>query len=106
MGEVVHETIALQGCIVYDGATYGDRDGILHDESIALTRAEFCRIGVLCGFHELSDPELRVTASDCGGNEATASVRIPGRLSLDVANCWGGLVPKSKGPGTVKKSPF
>ncbi|HEX4822810.1 MAG TPA: thrombospondin type 3 repeat-containing protein [Candidatus Polarisedimenticolaceae bacterium] len=105
-GDVVHETISLQECVIFDGATYGDRDGILHDETISVTRADVCRIATLCGVHQLDNPELRITATDCGGNEAVASVRIPGTMALDVSNCWGGLVPARPRTKTIKKSGF
>jgi N-acetylneuraminic acid mutarotase len=97
-GEVVHETISLQGCVAYDGATFGNRDGLLRDETIALTGAELCRIARVCGFTELDDPELQVVATDCGGNAGVASTRIHGRMSLGPRYCSAATPAQPTGP--------
>lgn len=86
-GGVIHETISLQGCLVYDGATYGNRDGLLRDESIALTEAELCRIAAQCGFASLDQPELLVEATDCGGNVGVDSHRLAGSIQLQSGLC-------------------
>ena len=102
-GDVVHETISLQGCVVYDGTTFGNRDGLLRDETITLSREELCRIAAVCGFSELAEPELRVAATDCGGNVAAASVQIHGGVALGPWDCAGGFAPRAKDPVRVKK---
>jgi hypothetical protein len=81
-GDVVHEVLKLQGCVAYDGATYGDDDGLLSDESIRLGQAELCRIAAECGFQVLVQPEIRVEATDCGGNVGSASIKLRGSLSF------------------------
>ncbi len=86
-GGVVYEVVKLDGCLIYDGWSYGDQDGLLSDEAIALTRAELCRISVLCGFTELERPELRVEATDCGGNVGSDGHRLAGDIRLRPGPC-------------------
>lgn len=86
-GGVVHEVIKLANCPIFDGLTYGDGDGLLSDETIQLGPGEACRIWRDCGFGTLSNAELRFEATDCGGNLGSASVRIPGRLTIRPSAC-------------------
>jgi hypothetical protein len=86
-GGVVHEVVKLQGCTIYDGLTYGNRDGLLSDESLAVTGTELCRLAAACGFTTLSQPELRVEATDCGGNVGVASHRFAGSIALRPGLC-------------------
>lgn len=68
MGGVVHEVVKLEGCALFDGDTFGDRDGRLSDERLGLTRRDLCRMTAACGLGLLDRPMLRVEASDCAGN--------------------------------------
>lgn len=92
-GAVVREVVRLQDCSIYDGATYGDRDGLLSDESLQLTPAELCRIAAECGFTRLDNPELRVEATDCGGNVGSARRTLLGSLRL-VGGICGSAAPR------------
>lgn len=79
-----HEILKLQDrpggryCLIYDGATYGNRDGQLVDETVKITQAELCRLAALCGFTLLSQPEIRMEARDCGGNVGSVGLRFSG----------------------------
>lgn len=79
---VTHEVLEIQGCLVYDGNTYGDQNGLLSDEAIPITTAELCRIASKCGFTTLSNPEFRVRAFDAAGNSGTDSRTLRGSIQL------------------------
>ena len=86
-GGVVHEVIKLQGCPIFDGFTYGNEDGLLSVESITLGLGDLCRAAALCGFTVLSQPEIRVEATDCGGNVGFAARHLTGSLALRPGIC-------------------
>jgi hypothetical protein len=86
-GGVVHERIELDGCPIFDGATYGDGDGLLSDESIALDLGTLCRVANACSRSALSAPVLVVKARDCGGNEGSAALSLTGRVALKPGVC-------------------
>jgi hypothetical protein len=86
-GGVVRETIWLDTCLVYDGDTFGDGDGLLQDETVRLSRDELCRIADQCGFTSLEQPVLRVDATDCAGNLGSASVTFSGSVALKPGLC-------------------
>ena len=73
IGEVVHEWILVGDCVVYDGLTYGDGDGLLLDESAEIHEDEMCRLRRLCDEEVWEDPVIEVWATDCGGNMSSAS---------------------------------
>ncbi len=100
-GGVVHEVVKLQGCPIYDGSTYGNRDGLLSDETLQLDSVELCRIAAQCGFTELVNPELRVEATDCGGNVGFAGETLPGSIRLLGGICGHLAVPSTRAaPGS------
>lgn len=86
-GGVVRERLYLEGCLLYDGATHGDGDGLLTDETIAFDRAELCRLAAECGWSRLVSPTLRFTATDCGGNVGADTVGFRGSLNLRPGIC-------------------
>ena len=86
-GGVIHEVILLQGCTIFDGLTYGNEDGLLSDESMTIGAAELCRAAAACGFQILNRPEIRVEATDCGGNVGSASHRFAGSIALRPGIC-------------------
>jgi N-acetylneuraminic acid mutarotase len=86
-GDVVHEVVKLNGCVAFDGLTYGDQDGLLSDEVMRLTNAELCRIFTACGFRGLLDAEVRAEATDCGGNVGSAVEIVPGKLRVKSGTC-------------------
>jgi len=86
-GGVVHEIIKLQDCVIYDGSTYGDGDGLLSDESVTLDVPELCRISALCGITNLTRPTIRAEATDCGGNRGSAARTFPGSVTLFPGLC-------------------
>jgi N-acetylneuraminic acid mutarotase len=86
-GEALQEIVKLDGCTMFDGLTYGNRDGLLSDETLSVGQDELCRAAARCGFTSLSQPELRVEATDCGGNVGVASHHFAGSISLRPGIC-------------------
>ncbi|MFN7965565.1 MAG: hypothetical protein U0V87_07755 [Acidobacteriota bacterium] len=86
-GDVVLERMFFDGCLLYDGATYGDADGLLSDESIVLDQAALCRASQICGVSRWKDPLVKVDATDCGGNVATAKRTLPGTYGVKPGSC-------------------
>ncbi len=80
-GGIAREVIKLQGCTIYDGLTYGDRDGLLSDELIQLNKFKLCQFMARCGFTILYEPKIRVEATDaCAANTGFAERIIRKRL--------------------------
>ncbi len=68
------------GCLLFDGNTYGDRDGMLSDESLQITKYRLCQAMAACGKTSLAYPTVVVESTDpCG---FTASARRIIRLRL------------------------
>jgi hypothetical protein len=86
-GGVVHEVALLDGCVVWDGATFGDGDGLLSDETLLLDQVALCSVAARCGTRAWRNPELDVVASDCGGNEGRAARRARGAYALTDTAC-------------------
>lgn len=86
-GGVVHESVAVDGCTIYDGATYGNGNGLLSDESLPATEDEMCRLARLCGQREWHDPVVSVSVTDCGGNTTVASRTKRGVYRLVNGRC-------------------
>jgi hypothetical protein len=86
-GGIVREVLYIDDCIVYDGDTYGDGDGLLSDESLTPQAAVLCRAAEVCGQNRWSDPVVTVTASDCGGNVGVATHTIRASLMASPAMC-------------------
>jgi hypothetical protein len=86
-GGVVHEVVSLDGCAAYDGLTYGNRDGLLRDETLPASQDEQCRLVKLCGKRQWTNPTLAITATDCGGNSTTATKTIPGVYQVPTSLC-------------------
>lgn len=88
-----HEVLYLQDrpggmfCPLYDGLTYGDRDGILTDEVVEITQGGLCQVMEACGFTSLNQPAIRVEATDCGGQVGTATRRLRGAMTLLPGAC-------------------
>jgi hypothetical protein len=87
-GGVIHEVVTMEGCPIYDGADYGDGDGLLSDETLVVDRSELCRISDTCGFDLLEDVTLVVEVTDCGGNVGRAGTTYRGGpLRLRTESC-------------------
>jgi hypothetical protein len=71
LGDVVWERVLINGCVAYDGWSYGNGDGLLTDEELNTTSDELCRVAHACGFSVLHDPLITVEAYDCAGNGGT-----------------------------------
>jgi hypothetical protein len=87
-GGVEHEVIKLESCVLYDGDTTGDNDGLLSDEFIQVTKYTLCQAMARCGLLILDYPRFIVEATDtCGGNTGSAQ-RIFRKLlrKVDVCN--------------------
>jgi hypothetical protein len=87
-GGVVHEVVKLMdSCVLWDGDVYGDRDGLLFDEPIQVTKYVLCQAMARCGFTVLYQPYIRVEATDeCGGNTGAAA-RIFRKFLLKTEAC-------------------
>ena len=86
-GGVVVERVYLEDCLVYDGMTYGDGDGLLTDESIVFAVGELCRLNEICGWGNLDQPVMRVEAEDCGGNVGVSTFQWQGGIRLLPGEC-------------------
>ena len=72
-GDVVEERILLNTCVLLDGNTYGDGDGLLTDENVDITREQLIQILLGCDFTgSINNPTVIVEAVDCGGNVGRA----------------------------------
>lgn len=72
---IARETISLEGCLLWDGATYGDRDGLLTDEYMLQTnKYMLCQAMARCGYQVLYYPKIRVTGADNCGRTGTDEV--------------------------------
>ncbi len=67
-GDVIHERVTLDGCLVYDGLVYGDGDGLLSDEKLELSWDGFCQLAETCQFGTLELAALNFEARDCADN--------------------------------------
>lgn len=81
LGAVVHERITIDGCTFYDGLTFGDRDGLLLDETLPFDADAVCRLARMCGRTQWTNPVVAVEATDCGGNVTRVSFTKPGGFS-------------------------
>ena len=91
-GEIAHERILLNGCLLYDGFTYGDRDGLLEgppeDPALVLDEALLCQVAETCGWTSLIEPVLTVEATDaCGGNVGIDTLALGGAVSIRPGLC-------------------
>ena len=68
------------GCVLFDGNTWGDRDGMLSDESMQVNKYQLCQAMARCGMLVLYYPTLVAESTDPCGN--TGSDRHIIRLRL------------------------
>ena len=80
-GGVVRERIRLGDCVLLDGTTFGDQDGLLADEAATFTLANIADVvraciadGVQVGPRR--NPVLTLEAFDCGGNVGSAAYAL------------------------------
>jgi hypothetical protein len=86
-GGVTWERVLLNGCVLYDGKTYGDGDGLLTDETLMTTVDELCALADRCGFTTLVSPTLVVEAYDCGGARGVDTRTFRGTYRLRPGLC-------------------
>jgi hypothetical protein len=86
-GDVVLERVLIDGCLVYDGRTYGDGDGLLTDEFVGVAQPMICDVYEACGMTEFDDAIIRVEAEDCAGNIGILEQTVPGHYSVDPGGC-------------------
>ncbi len=82
-GAVVRERILVDGCVFYDGNSYGDNDGLLLDETLPAAEDELCRLKRVCGRKAWSNPVISVEATDCAGNVSIAKKTKPGSYNAN-----------------------
>ncbi len=76
---------------IYDGSSYGDMDGVLHDDNIMVNVSELCRIADLCDISVLHHPKFTVKVYDCAGNEGEDSIQFMDvHIKLKPGLCGGG----------------
>jgi hypothetical protein len=86
-GAPVHEVVLFDGCPIYDGNSFGDKDGVLSDEEVWIDNAAFCRAAATCGQRKWRDAVIAVRATDCGANEATGTTVLKGTVSVPPGGC-------------------
>ena len=86
-GGVTSERVFIDNCLLWDGVTYGDHDGLLSDETLVLGREELCTLARTCGVVALRNPKVRVEARDCGGNSGSASATLAGTFRIPTRMC-------------------
>lgn len=86
-GGPVHELVLLDGCLLFDGNTFGDQDGLLTDETLLFDGAAICAAIARCGVSQWVDPKLAVEVRDCGGNAARATKMLRGTIAPNPALC-------------------
>ncbi len=86
-GGVVRERIYVDGCLVLDGATDGDRDGLLTDESFALDDPLLCQARAECGLDRIRVPAVRLVVEDCGGNRGVVEQQVDIGFDVDATTC-------------------
>ncbi len=100
-GAVLREVASWDGCTIFDGATYGNRDGLLTDELLTVDLPTFCEAIERCGLPEVgSSTSIRIDAYDCAGNAGSATRVLPLVPSLTPRACQVDLRLSSAGPGT------
>jgi hypothetical protein len=77
---VTREQVLLENCVLFDGATYGDRDGLLSDETFQITKPILCQAMSRCGYLTLDYPKAVVRVTDSCGATGNDSVIIRRRL--------------------------
>ncbi len=86
-GATVHEVVLFDGCLIYDGNTFGDKDGLLNDEAVWIDDAALCRASTLCGKRSWKNAVIAVRATDCGANETTGTTVLKGTVSTPAGGC-------------------
>lgn len=66
-GGVVAERAYVEDCLIFDGATFGDGDGLLTDESLTLDAKELLALVLACNLTDRPN-SVSFQADDCAGN--------------------------------------
>ncbi len=67
-GDVAREQLLLSGCVVLDGSSTGDADGLLSDEKMELSWDDLCVLVESCDLDSLDESGLEIHSTDCAGN--------------------------------------
>ncbi len=71
----------MDSCVLFDGALFGDRDGLLADEfPLLINKYTLCQAMAACGYTSLFWPKVRITATNACGQTAYAERIIRLRL--------------------------
>ena len=87
MGGVITERLYVRRCLLLDGATFGDGDGLLSDEYLDLGQMNLCTLYEDCGITVLKLPNVRIEATDCGGNTGADTTSVPLRVRIKPTDC-------------------
>lgn len=86
-GATVHEVVLFDGCLIYDGDTFGNKDGLLNDEAVWIDDAALCRAATRCGKRSWQNAVIAVRTTDCGANETTGTTVLKGTVSTPPGGC-------------------
>ncbi|ANM30360.1 hypothetical protein ABI59_13435 [Acidobacteria bacterium Mor1] len=78
-GDVTHEQLLWNGCVIVDGNDFGNGDGRLLDETILLTNEQLCDLAPACP-RTGDGSALSLRGFDCGGNSGLAQIALPGSV--------------------------
>ena len=114
---VVHETVSLRGkgtgtCLLWDGYSYGDRDGLLSDDlssamGLQINKSLLCQAMARGGMHTLFSPEVVAEAWDCAvtptaPRAASSAGDSRSRRCAPGPDADGGrIAPRRKDPGAT-----
>jgi hypothetical protein len=86
-GDVLMESVYMDGCLIYDGVTYGNGDGLLSDETLLFDHAVACEAIARCALTGMDQVTVRVDVEDCSGNLATDETLLAVIPALNLADC-------------------
>jgi hypothetical protein len=86
-GDVVAESVALDGCPAFDGASYGDADGLLSDDLLQLDHGVACELAASCALGSLDEHLWTVEAADCAANTANATGTVSFEPAVAPQDC-------------------
>ena len=89
-GGPVLEQMFWDGCLLFDGATFGDGDGLLQDEVMTVDRTLLCDAIDRCGLPGMTSPEVSVEVTDCAGNRRSAKRTMAITPEVQPTDCPGG----------------
>jgi hypothetical protein len=103
-GGPVAERVCFDGCLTYEGATCGDGDGLLANETMVFDRMVAWDAMARCGLPGLDTPLVRAEALDYAGNAGADESRLPVEPPLSAPDCQADLRVVHLGGGSANVS--